>query len=37
MIFITAKFSVKAEHADQWPQLSTAFTRATRAEAGCAR
>ncbi len=35
MIFITAKFSVKPEHADQWPQLSAPFTQATRAEAGC--
>ena len=35
MIFITAKFSVKPEHADQWPQISAAFTQATRAEPGC--
>ncbi len=35
MIFITAKFPVKPEHADAWPQLSAAFTAATRAEQGC--
>ena len=35
MIFITAKFRVKPEHADAWPQLSAAFTSATRAEPGC--
>ena len=29
MIFITAKFPVKPEHADAWPQLSAAFTAAT--------
>ena len=35
MIFITAKFAVKPEHADRWPQISRAFTEATRAEPGC--
>ena len=35
MIFITAKFPVKPEHADGWPELSAAFTTATRAEPGC--
>lgn len=35
MIFITAKFRVLPEHADEWPQISEDFTRATRAEAGC--
>ena len=35
MIFITAKFPVKPEHADQWPELSRAFTQACRAEDGC--
>lgn len=35
MIFITAKFPVKPEHADEWPQLSRSFTEATRAEEGC--
>ena len=34
MIFITAKFRVKAEHADQWVDLTRAFTEATRAEPG---
>ena len=35
MIFITAKFPVKPEHADAWPELSRAFTQACRAEDGC--
>ena len=35
MIFITAKFRIKPEHADDWPALSAEFTRATRAEPGC--
>ena len=35
MIFITAKFLVKAEDADQWPAIAAAFTEATRNEAGC--
>src|SRR6478735_3801600 len=35
LIFITAKFPVKPEHADDWPELSRAFTDATRAEDGC--
>ncbi len=35
MIFITAVFSVKPEHADRWVDLSGAFTAATRAEPGC--
>ncbi|MEI2730962.1 MAG: putative quinol monooxygenase [Dermatophilaceae bacterium] len=35
MIFITAKFPVKPEHADAWPQISRPFTEATRAEPGC--
>ncbi|MEV4822724.1 putative quinol monooxygenase [Micromonospora sp. NPDC049274] len=35
MIFITAKFRVLPEHADQWPQIAAAFTEATRAEPGC--
>lgn len=34
MIFITAKFLVKPEHADEWPAISKAFTEATRAEPG---
>ncbi|WP_433161021.1 putative quinol monooxygenase [Kribbella sp. CA-247076] len=35
MIFITAKFRVKAEHASDWPSISAEFTQATRAEPGC--
>ena len=35
MIFITAKFPVKPEHADDWPEISRAFTEARRAEEGC--
>jgi quinol monooxygenase YgiN len=34
VIFITAKFTVKPEHADAWPELTRAFTEATRAEPG---
>ncbi|MBO9705581.1 MAG: antibiotic biosynthesis monooxygenase [Arthrobacter sp.] len=35
MIFITAQFPVKPEHAYAWPEISRAFTEATRAEEGC--
>jgi quinol monooxygenase YgiN len=35
LIFITAKFAVKPEYADRWPELSREFTQATRAEEGC--
>jgi quinol monooxygenase YgiN len=35
MIFITAKFLVRPEHADRWPQIAGEFTRATQAEPGC--
>jgi quinol monooxygenase YgiN len=35
MIFITAKFRVRPEHADRWPEIADEFTRATRAEPGC--
>ncbi|CAM3422180.1 putative quinol monooxygenase [Kibdelosporangium persicum] len=35
MIFITAKFLIKPEYADQWPSLTKQFTEATRAEPGC--
>jgi quinol monooxygenase YgiN len=35
MIFITAKFGVRPEHADRWPDIARAFTEATRAEPGC--
>ena len=35
MIFITAKFRIKPEHADKWPEIAAEFTEATRAEPGC--
>lgn len=35
MIFITAKFRIKPEHADEWPTIADEFTKATRAEPGC--
>ena len=35
MIFITAKFRVRPESAEQWPTIAGDFTRATRAEDGC--
>ena len=35
MIFITAKFQVSHDDADSWPQISAAFTEATRSEPGC--
>ena len=35
MIFITAKFRVRPEDAERWPEISRAFTDATRAEPGC--
>jgi len=35
MIFITAKFRVKPEHADRWPEITREFTQATRNEPGC--
>ncbi|HVV11387.1 putative quinol monooxygenase [Amycolatopsis sp.] len=35
MIFITAKFRVRPEHADDWPAIAREFTLATRAEEGC--
>ena len=35
MIFITAKFRIKPEHADQWPEIAREFTEATRSEPGC--
>ena len=34
MIFITAKFRVKTEDADRWPEISRSFTEATRSEPG---
>ncbi|GLY66907.1 putative quinol monooxygenase [Amycolatopsis taiwanensis] len=35
MIFITVKWQVKPEHADNWPAITREFTEATRAEPGC--
>ena len=35
MIFITAVFAVRPEHAERWPEISRSFTEATRAEPGC--
>jgi quinol monooxygenase YgiN len=35
MIFITAKFRIRPEYADQWPGIASEFTQATRAEPGC--
>ena len=35
MIFITAKFQIRPEYADAWPEISAEFTEATRAEPGC--
>ena len=34
MIFITAKFQIRPEDADQWPQIAAEFTEATRSEPG---
>jgi len=34
MIFITAKFRIRPEHADDWPRISAEFTKATRSEPG---
>jgi quinol monooxygenase YgiN len=35
MIFITAKFLIRPEDADQWPAIAAKFTTATRNEPGC--
>jgi quinol monooxygenase YgiN len=35
MIFVTAKFEVRPEDAERWPEITRAFTTATRAEPGC--
>lgn len=35
MISITARFQVRPEHAEQWPDISRSFTESTRAEPGC--
>jgi quinol monooxygenase YgiN len=35
MISIVAKFRIKPEYADRWPQIAHDFTEATRNEPGC--
>ena len=35
MIFITAKFPIMPEYAEDWPRISRPFTEATRSEPGC--
>jgi quinol monooxygenase YgiN len=35
MIFITAKFSIRPQDADRWPEIAADFTAATRSEPGC--
>ncbi|WP_203978310.1 putative quinol monooxygenase [Planotetraspora silvatica] len=35
MIFITAKFRIKPEYAETWPEITREFTEATRGEPGC--
>jgi quinol monooxygenase YgiN len=35
MIFITAKFRIRPEDADRWPDITRDFTAATRGEPGC--
>lgn len=35
MIFITAKFRIRPDDADRWPEIAREFTEATRAEPGC--
>ncbi len=35
MIFITARFQVKPEDAERWPDITREFTQATRGEEGC--
>jgi quinol monooxygenase YgiN len=35
VIFITAKFRVKPEDAESWPDIAAEFTLATRSEPGC--
>lgn len=35
MIFITAKFRIKPEYAEKWPEITREFTEATRDEPGC--
>ena len=35
MIFIAAKWRIRPEDADRWPEIARDFTEATRAEPGC--
>jgi quinol monooxygenase YgiN len=35
MIFIAARFRVRPEDADTWPEIAWEFTEATRSEPGC--
>jgi quinol monooxygenase YgiN len=35
MIFITAKFQIRPEFADEWPKIADEFTQETRNEPGC--
>ena len=35
MIFIAAKWRIRPEEADSWPEISKDFTQATTAEPGC--
>jgi quinol monooxygenase YgiN len=34
VIFITARFRIRPEHAERWPEITRSFTDATRAEPG---
>ena len=35
MIFITAKWRIRPEDADRWPEIARDFTEAVRSEPGC--
>jgi quinol monooxygenase YgiN len=35
MIFITAKWRIRPEDADRWPEITHDFTQAVRSEPGC--
>jgi quinol monooxygenase YgiN len=35
VIFITAKFRIKPDDADRWPEIIREFTEGTRSEPGC--
>ena len=35
MIFIAAKWRIRPEHAEAWPEISRSFSEATSAEPGC--